>query len=331
MLPFVTREGKGIAGASPRCCHPRAARMERERRMSLASWWRRQRGERLVRLGTEEVISTDAAAFSWGDPYHLMLSIGWRGFLGVVVGYYVLVNLAFGALYALHPASVLNLRPGSLADAFFFSVETFATVGYGVMAPQTFYGHAVATVEVFFSLLSSAVITGLLFVRLSRPRPSILFGRVVTVCDIDGVPTLTARVANSRTSGVVMQPQVRLMLIAAHRTLEGHEQYRGHELVLVRPSLQVLVLSWNLHHRIDEASPLYGLTTERLEAMDAQIVLSFTGTDQTLVAPVHAMHAYNPADIAWGHRFADMLTVEGGRTRIELARMNDLEKAVLSL
>jgi inward rectifier potassium channel len=88
-----------------------------------------------VRLGTGEVIATDAARYTWRDPYHAMLALGWRGFLGVILGYYLLVNVVFGALYALSPGSVANLPPGRLGAAFFFSVETFATVGYGVMAP----------------------------------------------------------------------------------------------------------------------------------------------------------------------------------------------------
>jgi inward rectifier potassium channel len=192
------------------------------------------------------------------------------------------------------------------------------------MAPQTTYGHLVATVEILVGLLSSAVITGLLFVRFSRPRPSIMFSRNVTICPIDGVPTLTGRIGNRR-SGLVMHGEARLVLIAWHRTSEGYEQWRALELPLTRPRPQMLALSLNVTHRIDEASPLYGVTAERLAAMDAQLLLSFTGTDQTLAAPVHAMRAYDPADVLWGFRFADMVSVDAaGRTRIELARLNDV-------
>ena len=282
------------------------------------------RRETLVQLGTDELIATDAQPYPWRDPYHAMLTLGWRAFLAVIAGYYLLVNAAFGALYAAQPGSVANLPAGSLGSAFFFSVETFATVGYGVMAPQSTYGHIVATVEIFVGLLSTAVITGLLFVRFSRPRPSVFFSRNLVVSPMDGVPTLTARIGNRR-SGLIMHGEIRLVLIAWHRTHEGYEQWRTTELALTRPRPQMLALSLNVMHRIDEASPLHGVIAEALAAMDAQLLLSFTGTDQTLSAPVHAMHAYDPPDVLFGYRFADMLSVDAtGRTRIELARLNDV-------
>ena len=93
-------------------------------------------------------------------------------------------------LYAIRPDSIANLPPGRWSDAFFFSVETFATVGYGVMAPRTQYGHSVATTEIFLGLLSTAVLTGLIFVRFARPRANIEFSRNATIAPEDGVPTL---------------------------------------------------------------------------------------------------------------------------------------------
>jgi len=242
----------------------------------------------------------------------------------MIVGYYLLVNLLFGALYALNPSSVANLPRGSLADGFFFSVETFATVGYGMMVPQTLYGHVVATVEIFIGLLSTALLTGLIFVRFSRPRPSVIFARYMTIAPYDGVPTLTARIGNRRASQI-NQVEARLTLIGLYRTQEGYEHWRSRDLELVRPRSQMLTLSWTVMHRIDERSPLFGLTTEDLERMEAQLILTFTGTDQTLVAPVHAMRAYDPPDLLWGHRFGDVVRMDdGGRMHIELARFDDV-------
>ncbi len=101
--------------------------------------------------------------------------------------------------------------------------------------------------------------------------------------------------------------------------------WRVHDLVLMRSRVQALSLAWTLRHVIDAASPLHGLSTERLTEMDAQLVLSITGTDATLAAPVHAVRAYEPGDLLWGFRFADVMTVDGrGRTRIELARLHEV-------
>jgi len=241
-----------------------------------------------------------------------------------VLGYYLALNAAFGTLYALRPSSIANLPPGRWDDAFFFSVETFGTVGYGVMAPQTSYGHLVATAEIFLGLLSTAVLTGLIFVRFARPRAHMEFSRQATIAPLDGMPTLSLRLGNRRT-GTIFHANASLTLIGRHKTLEGHVMWRVQDLPLVRSRIQALSLSWTLRHVIDAASPLHGLSAEQLAEMDAQLMVSITGTDATLAAPVHALRAYEPADLLWGFRFADVITVDGrGRTRVELARLHDV-------
>ncbi len=119
--------------------------------------------------------------------------------------------------------------------------------------------------------------------------------------------------------------EARLILIGQYRTREGYEHWRAVDLALTRPSGHMLALAWMVMHRIDESSPLHGLTVEALTEMDAQLILTFTGTDQTLAAPVHAMRAYDPPDLLWGHRFGNMLRVDDdGRTHIEIARFDDV-------
>ena len=114
----------------------------------------------------------------------------WRGFLATVLGYYFAVNVVFGVLFPLQPGRVTELPTGSAVAAFFFSIETFATVGYGVLAPQTLYAHGVATLEIFAGLLSTGMITGLLIVRFARPRSALVFSRPMRVAPYDGVPVL---------------------------------------------------------------------------------------------------------------------------------------------
>lgn len=277
-----------------------------------------------LQIGSRETVATDAAAYDWRDPYHAMLALDWPRFLASVVGYYVAVNLLFATLYVIQPGSVANLPAGAYGRAFFFSVETFATVGYGVLSPQSIYGHVVATVEIFTGLLSSAVITGLLFVRLSRPRPSLVFARCLTISPYDGVPMLTARIGNRR-AGVILNVQAAMTLVLRHETLEGLVQWRAHDLVLVRARTHAIALAFTLMHRIDETSPLHGLSRERLVELEGQVSIGITGTDRTLAASVHAMQTYEPDELLWGHRFADMVLVDdAGNTRIEMARLNDV-------
>lgn len=277
-----------------------------------------------AQFGGTEVVVTDAPNYDWRDPYHALLAVGWTPFLLGVLGYYLALNAIFGTLYALQPASVANLPPGHWDDAFFFSVETFGSVGYGVMAPQTTYGHVVATAEVFLGLLSTAVLTGLIFVRFARPRANMEFSRHVTISPHDGVPTLAIQLGNRRT-GTILNAEARLTLIRKHQTLEGRAMWRVSDLPLMRDRIQALSLAWTLRHVIDDNSPMHGLSIDQLIELDAQLLVSITGTDATLAAPVHAIQAYEPQDLLWGHRFADVMSVDGrGRTRIELARLHDV-------
>lgn len=107
------------------------------------------------------------------DAYHLVVALSWPRFLLMAVGAELLMNAAFAVFYLAQPGAIANVRPGSFADAFFFSVETSATVGYGEMHPVTFYGHIVCTAEIFYGIAMTALTTGLLFVRFSHPRPRI--------------------------------------------------------------------------------------------------------------------------------------------------------------
>ena len=142
--------------------------------MSTTSEPRRRSRMRDVpaQFGGTEMVSTDAPSFDWRDPYHALLALERGPFLLLVLAYYLAVNAVFGTLYYLQPGSVANLPPGRWDDAFFFSVETVGTVGYGAMFPQSVYGHLVATAEIFIGMLSTAVLTGLIFVRFARPRAS---------------------------------------------------------------------------------------------------------------------------------------------------------------
>ena len=277
-----------------------------------------------AQFGGTETVSTDAPRYDWRDPYHALLAIGWGPFLLGVLGCYLALNALFGTLYALRPDSVANLPRGRWDDAFFFSVETFATVGYGAMSPQSLYGHCVVTLEIFIGLLATAVLTGLIFVRFARPHANLEFCRQVTVSTQDGVPTLSIRLGNRR-AGTIFRADANVTLLRRHRTQEGLVTWRSVELPLAQSQIPALSFAWTVRHVIDAASPMHGVTDAELRELDAQIVVSIAGTDATLAAQVHAVRAYEPDDILWGFRFADVMTIdERGRTRIELARLHDV-------
>ena len=128
-----------------------------------------------VRVGSYDFKKKGVSRFDLRDPYHLAVALTWPQFLASLLVIYLLVNLVFATLFWLSPGSVANARPYSFPDVFFFSIETLATVGYGQMYPATLYGHLVVAIEIMCGLTFTAILTGLTFVRFSRPRARLVF------------------------------------------------------------------------------------------------------------------------------------------------------------
>ena len=289
--------------------------------------WRRRIRPVSVRVGSIELITAGLDRYDWTDPYYTALDLPWRWFFAAVLAYEFLANAMFASLYLLRPGAIANLPPGSWSQAFFFSVETFATVGYGVMAPVSTYGHVLATMEIFCGLTSTAVITGLLFVRLSRPRSRLVFARNLVVGPIDGKTTLSVRFVNQRTS-LIYDADVRFMLGMRETTTEGHVFWRTYELPLLQEPTRLVSLFFIASHEIDVHSPLLGMTAPDLEAAGAQFLISVSGTDATLAAPIHAMQGYRPADVLFGYSFCDILSLDANnRPHIDLRRVHEVAPA----
>ena len=186
---------------------------------------RRRRRSIRIRSGQFEFVKLNAKKFDWRDTYHLILTLSWPGFAGFVFGIYLLINVVFALLYLLDAHAVAEMPPGSFLYAFFFSVETLATVGYGHMYPESFYGHLIAMIEIMLGMFGLAVITGLIFVRFSRPTARLHFSKVAVIAPFDGVPTLMIRVANLRHQAMV-EPEFRIVLLRNIVTAEGDDMRR---------------------------------------------------------------------------------------------------------
>lgn len=278
-----------------------------------------------VRPGAYELRKRGVRRWDWQDPYHLAVGLSWRGFLLLFVGLQFSINLFFALLYLLQPGSIANARPGALSDAFFFSMETMATVGYGAMSPGTLYGHIISAIEITVGLIFVAIMTGLTFVRFARPRGKILFADKAVVATHNTHPTLMIRIANGRVT-TLTDAHARLSALLREHTAEG-KLFRGiHELPLLRSRVPYFPLTWTLMHRIDQHSPLHGLLTNDPMLSDARLFLSVEARDPTLAAQVYAIRDYGPTDIAHAMRYADAVSVnERGQTTADLDRISDLE------
>jgi len=283
-----------------------------------------------VRLGDVDAIKLGMDRFSLRDPYYLVLTVSWPVFFGLAVTFYLTANLFFALAYFAVPGCINNARPGVFLDHFFFSIETLATVGYGVMSPASIYGHIVASTEIIFGLMSMAVITGLVFTRFSRPRPRLLFSRVAVVGPYERHPALMMRVVNER-HGTVAEASARLTMLRRVHTANGKVLRRFFDLRLERPSTPVISLSWTLIHQIDEQSPLWGLTAADLEREDVLLLASISGYDESISASVVARQTYPARAILFDHEFIDVMDqLPTGEVVLDIARFHDTAPAARS-
>ena len=260
----------------------------------------------------------------FGDSYHWLMTLSWPQFLLLWVGVYLGVISLFAALYWLQPGAVAKARPGVLLDDFFFSVQTLGTIGYGDLWPKTIYANVLVTIEAFASLALTAVGTGLIFARVSRPTARVMFSRCAVVMRRNGEPTLMFRAGNVRMNQI-LEADVSVTIARRGYSREGVE-YRGFtDMKMVRSHSPLFGLTWTMMHVIDETSPLYGATRESLEADLAELIIVLSGVDDTFAQRIHARHSYLPHEIMWGKRLADtILQDQDGARFLDYGRFHDV-------
>ncbi|MFL5347133.1 MAG: ion channel [Hyalangium sp.] len=256
------------------------------------------------------------------DFYHALLQMPWRWTFVVISAFYLVANAAF-ALGYLATGGISHAAPGSFADAFFFSVQTMGTIGYGAMYPETRVANVLVVTESLVGLLLTALATGLVFAKFSLSRARIMFTRTAVISPSNGVPTLMFRFGNERGNQIV-NAQIHLVLMRTERTAEGGTFYRSYDLKLVRDKALSLSRSWSAMHVIDRNSPLHGQTPESVQAQEVEIHVMVLGTDDTTMQAIHASHRYFTNDIHWGMRFADVLSeTDDGNMLLDLSKFHD--------
>jgi inward rectifier potassium channel len=270
------------------------------------------------------VLGQDKAGVT--DLYHRVLTIQPALLLALLAGTYLAINALFGALYMIVPGSITDAKPGSFLDAFFFSVQTLSTVGFGDKAPHGLYADSIVTLEAFIGVINIAVTTGLVFARVSKPTARVLFSNVATVTMFNGVPTLMFRAANKR-GNQVLEAQVMVNVARQIVTEEGHVMRAFFDLPVVRARSPLFLLSWTVMHRLDEQSPLFGATAETLRAEGAEIIVVLSGVDETFAQRIHTRHSYSADQILWDRQFVDILSVTpDGQRSIDYRRFHDVRE-----
>jgi inward rectifier potassium channel len=258
------------------------------------------------------------------DFYHALLRLPWWATISAISGAFLLANAAFALAYLL-AGGVQHAAPGSFADAFFFSVQTMGTIGYGAMYPGSTAANAVVVVESIVSLLLTAISTGIVFAKLSRSRARCVFTRYAVIAPLDGVPTLMFRLGNERGNQIV-DAKVQVALFRTERTEDGRMYYRPFDLHLLRDHTLSLFRSWNVLHPIDDASPLRGETPASMAEKEIELQVMVIGLDDVTMQTVHANYRYFAKDILWGARLVDVISeTPDGNILLDLRRFHEVE------
>jgi len=288
--------------------------------------------QRLLNRDGSFNVSRDGLSF-WESlsVYHSLLTMSWLRFLSVMTIYYLMVNALFAFAYMLCGENALTHAAGemngnSFYRAFFFSVHTFATIGYGSISPTSLAANIVVTFEALVGLLSVALVTGVIFARFSRPTANILFSEHALIAPYRGITAFEFRLTNARSSQII--ELAAKVLLARFEDENGRKIRRFYPLALEREKVTFFPLSWTIVHPIDDQSPLVGLTEDDLSKANAEFLVLLTGIDETFSQTVHTRSSYKADEVLWNARFADIYNRDSDEQTltIDVKRLDMIER-----
>jgi inward rectifier potassium channel len=261
--------------------------------------------------------------------YHALLNLSWPKFFSLLGVWYMAINALFAICYlALGPGALQGSFEGPLFwRAFFFSIHTFATVGYGNIIPVSFLANALVAIQTLFGLLSLAVATGLVFARFSRPNALVLYSRSALIAPYHDLASFQFRIVNGRRSQLLNVQA--LVMHSRFEKVDGARVRRFYTMELERNFVAVFPANWTVVHPISPQSPLYGWTKEQLLEAEAEFLVLINAVDETFSQTVYTRTSYSADEMEWGRRFAMMFFEEGGQAVLDLERLNETIPAPL--
>jgi inward rectifier potassium channel len=266
------------------------------------------------------------------SAYHYLLTISWPKFFAVIVGSYLVMNAIFATIYRLAGDAALTGMHGTtpaarFAEAFFFSVHTLATIGYGSMTPATLLSNIIVTFETLIGLVGVAVMAGISFARFSRPVARILFSNNAVIAPYRGGRAFMFRIANQRSSQLIdLQAKVLLTRRKKDGTTSTDREFLP--LKLERDHVAFFPLTWTIVHPIDEQSPLRGWTGADVVECDAEFLILLNAFEETFSQTVHSRSSYKAAEIVWGAKFQSMFEPadERGVMAVDIHKLHEIER-----
>ena len=266
----------------------------------------------------------------FSDLYHDLLRISWPRFLVLFTFVFFSLNSLFGLIYSILPNDQFEgfrAEPGIMhyLECFFFSVQTFGTIGYGRISPVGVPANLVVTLESYTSLFVAALLTGLIFARFARPHAKVMFSYNAVIRKFDGIPCLMFRLANARQNYI---SDARIQVSFAFD--DPKTRFRNFcELKLERDLSPLFALSWTIAHDLDESSPLRQIPFSEWEALNAELIVTFSGLDTVLTQTVHAKTSYIREEILMDHDFNDVIQRGAdGKVTLLLERFNEVHSSV---
>jgi inward rectifier potassium channel len=296
---------------------------------------RESRKRLLNRDGTFNVRREGLPLFQSLSLYHYFLTITWPKLMSYLVGVFIASNALFALAYvasgpdALSGLSSQQTIAGRLMSAFFFSVDTMATIGYGTIAPNSLAANVLVTVEALVGLVGFAFVAGIVFARFSRPVAQIVFSRNAIVAPYNGITALMFRIVNQKSNEIV---QLETKVLMARRRRDRAVTDREFiQLKLEREAVVFFPLTWTIVHPIDATSPLYGLDGDALRAVDAEFLVLLNGFDETFSQTVHTRSSYKADEIVWGATFKSVFNPPraDGTLSVNIRKLHDVERAAL--
>lgn len=269
------------------------------------------------------------AGFSVRDIFNHLVRVSWQLFSFYVVAVFVLLNALFALFYVWTGiAGIAGATAGSFLhefkQAFFFSVQTCATVGYGHMAPVSDWANVLAATETLGGLLGLSVVTGLLYSRFARPRPGLVYSKNALIAPYKDGSSFQFKVVNRRTD-VLMDVEVRVILMLL--TGEGEQLRREYYPLRVEiSSIAFLPLTWTVVHPIAEGSPLFGKSEDELAGRGAEVIIQIKAFDESYSQSIYSRRSYVSGEWIWGARFRQSFGQgEDGRTVVFVDKIDDFD------
>ena len=291
---------------------------------------RESRKRLLNRDGTFNVRREGLGYWEALSTYHYFLTISWPKFLGYVAGAYVVLNAIFAAAFVACGAGALTGFSNESATerftrAFFFSVHTLATIGYGNIVPVTFAANALVAFESLVGLLGFAIIAGIMFARFARPRAEVAFSEVAVIAPYRGRSALMFRIVNKKRNEIV---EMEAKVLLARRKRGGLATDREFiPLTLERERVVFFPLAWTIVHPIDEKSPLNTCSPDDLRDVDAELLVLLNGFDETFSQTVHTRSSYKADEIIWGAKFRNMFNPsdDDGTLSVDIRKLHEVD------